>query len=149
MRESASKEPVKAILFDIDGTLVNGLSMIVAGLGDTFEKFGSHRPSEPEILALIGVPLSEQMTKYGCNPKNEMEKEAMIQYAIGRYQAHSDMETEYVESVEALKLAFKSHIKIALVTSRNAQELENLKGSLLYHPMVQIGMKRLSMYQCF
>ena len=53
MRASASTEPVKAILFDIDGTLVNGLSMIVAGLGDAFEKYGSHRPNDAEILALI------------------------------------------------------------------------------------------------
>ena len=129
MRASASTEPVKAILFDIDGTLVNGLSMIVAGLGDAFEHYGSHRPSDDEILALIGMPLSEQMTRFGCCPKDEAEKEKMIQFTIDRYQAHIDMETEYTEAVEALILASKSQINIALVTSRNSQELENLKGS--------------------
>ena len=72
MRASASTEPVKAILFDIDGTLVNGLSMIVAGLGDVFEKYGSHRPTDAEILALIGIPLSEQMTRFGCCPKDDV-----------------------------------------------------------------------------
>ncbi len=129
MRASASTEPVKAILFDIDGTLVNGLSMIVAGLGDAFEKYGSHRPNDAEILALIGIPLSEQMTRFGCCPKDDDEKEEMIQFAIERYQAHIDLETEYTEAVEALKLASTSQINIALVTSRNSQELENLKGS--------------------
>ncbi len=129
MRASASTEPVKAILFDIDGTLVNGLSMIVAGLGDAFEKYGSHRPTDAEILALIGIPLSEQMTRFGCCPKDDDEKEEMIQFAIERYQAHIDLETEYTEAVEALILASTSQINIALVTSRNSQELENLKGS--------------------
>ena len=129
MRATASNEPVRAILFDVDGTLVNGLSMIVAGLGDAFEKYGSHRPTESEILALIGIPLSEQMNKFGCNPKDEAEKEEMIQFTIDRYLIHGDMETEYTEAVEALKLASNSQIKIALVTSRNTRELENLKGS--------------------
>lgn len=129
MRASASTEPVKAILFDIDGTLVNGLSMIVAGLGDAFEKYGSHRPDDAEILALIGIPLSEQMHRFGCSPKDEIEKEEMIQFTIDRYQANIHLETEYTESVEALKLASKSNINIALVTSRNSQELENLKGA--------------------
>jgi len=129
VRASASTEPVKAILFDIDGTLVNGLSMIVAGLGDAFEKYGSHRPNDAEILALIGIPLSEQMTRFGCCPKDDDEKEEMIQFAIERYQAHIDLETEYTEAVEALKLASTSQINIALVTSRNSQELENLRDS--------------------
>ena len=129
MLASASTEPVKAILFDIDGTLVNGLSMIVAGLGDAFEKYGSHRPSDSDILTLIGIPLADQMHRFGCNPKDEAEKEEMIQFTIDRYKAHSHMESEYAEAVEALKLASNSQIKIALVTSRNSQELSNLRGS--------------------
>jgi HAD superfamily hydrolase (TIGR01509 family) len=129
VRATASNEPVRAILFDVDGTLVNGLSMIVAGLGDAFEKYGSHRPTESEILALIGIPLTEQMHRFGCNPKDEAEKEEMIQFTIDRYQVHADMESEYSEAVEALKLASTSLIKIALVTSRNSRELENLKTS--------------------
>ena len=137
MRAPASTEPVTAILFDIDGTLVNGLSMIVAGLGDAFEKYGSHRPDDAEILSLIGIPLAEQMNRFGCSPKDEAEREAMIQFTIERYQAHAHLETEYTEAIEALKLASKSNIKIALVTSRNAQELANLNDSFSAWDYVQ------------
>ena len=129
MRVPDSKEPVKSILFDIDGTLVNGLSMIIGGLGDTFEKYGSHRPSDEELLALIGIPLVEQMTLFGCCPKDDAEKEEMVQYTIDRYQTHAHLEYEFDEAVEALKLASQSDFKIALVTSRNTRELENLKDS--------------------
>jgi HAD superfamily hydrolase (TIGR01549 family) len=139
VRASASTEPVKAILFDIDGTLVNGLSMIVAGLGDAFAKYGSFRPSDEEILALIGIPLSEQMNRFGCCPKDEAERDEMIQFTIDRYQVHAHMETEYTEAVEALKLASNSHIKIALVTSRNTQELSNLKDSFSAWDSVDIA----------
>lgn len=129
MRASASTEPVKAILFDIDGTLVNGLSMLVAGLSDTFEKFGTNRPNEAEILAHIGIPLSDLINRFGCSLEDDAEKEEMVQYAIERFRAHIDLETEYYEAVEALKLASRSQVKIALVTSRNSRELENLKDS--------------------
>jgi HAD superfamily hydrolase (TIGR01549 family) len=129
VRAIASNEPVKAILFDIDGTLVNGLSMIVEGLGDTFEKYGSHRPADEEILALIGMPLTDQMNRFGCSPKDEAEHQEMIDYTIDRYLVHAHLETEYSEAIEALELAFRSNIKIALVTSRNTRELQNLKGS--------------------
>ena len=129
VRVSDSKEPVKSILFDIDGTLVNGLSMIVAGLGDAFEKYGSHRPDDADILALIGIPLSEQMHRFGCCPKDDAEKEEMIQFTIDRYQLHAHLEQEYIEAVEALTLASRSNINIALVTSRNTRELKNLEDS--------------------
>lgn len=102
--------------------------MIVAGLGDSFEKYGSRRPSDEEILALIGTPLTHQMTLFGCSPKNDEELAEMIQYTIERYEMHSDLESEFTEAVDGLNLAHKHGIKIALVTSRNAQELRNLQS---------------------
>lgn len=126
MRAQDSNEPVKAILFDVDGTLLNGLTMIVAGLGDAFEKYGERRPSDDEILALIGTPLTHQMTLFGCSPKSQEELDEMINYTIERYEAHNHLEYEFEEAVEGLKLAERAGIKIALVTSRNAQELRIL-----------------------
>jgi pyrophosphatase PpaX len=128
VRALASTEPVKAILFDVDGTLLDGLDMIVAGLGDSFEKFGTRRPSDDEILALIGTPLTHQMKLFGCSPKNQEELDEMIQYTIDRYEAHHHLEAEFTEAVQGLVMAAKAGIGIALVTSRNAQELKNLKS---------------------
>lgn len=101
--------------------------MIVAGLGDSFEKYGDRRPSDEEILALIGTPLTHQMTLFGCSPKNDDELNEMIQYTIDRYEMHHHLEREFEEAVDALNLAHDFGIKIALVTSRNAQELQNLQ----------------------
>ncbi|MBS1702413.1 MAG: HAD family hydrolase [Armatimonadetes bacterium] len=104
------------------------MSMVVAGLGDAFEKYGTHRPSDEEILALIGIPLSKQMTLFGCSPKNDAELDEMIRYTIERYEAHNHLEVEYDEAVEALTLAFKSGLGVALVTSRNHLEIDILKS---------------------
>ena len=139
MRAFDLTEPVKAILFDVDGTLVNGLSMIIAGLGDTFEKYGNGRPADEDMLALIGMPLKSQMTLFGCSPKNDEELEEMIQYTISRYEMHQHLEVEFSEAVEALKLARKSGIGVALVTSRNTQELKNLQRHFSAWDSVQVA----------
>ena len=126
MRTTDSIQPVRALLFDVDGTLVNGLKMIVAGLGDAFEKYGDRRPSDEEILSLIGTPLTHQMTLFGCSPQSDEELEEMIDYTIERYEVNSHLEYEFVEAVQSLIMAQENGIQIALVTSRNTKELRNL-----------------------
>lgn len=100
--------------------------MIVAGLGDAFEKYGDRRPSDDEILALIGTPLRHQMTLFGCSPQSEEELDEMIDYTIERYEVNNHLEYEFSEAVESLVAAEKAGIKIALVTSRNTKELQIL-----------------------
>ena len=100
--------------------------MIVAGLGDAFEKYGDRRPSDEEILSLIGTPLTHQMTLFGCSPQSDEELEEMIDYTIERYEVNSHLEYEFVEAVQSLIMAQENGIQIALVTSRNTKELRNL-----------------------
>ena len=117
--------PIRAILFDVDGTLVDSVAMIVAGLGDTYEKFTGARPSNDEIVALIGTPLAAQMRLFGLNP-SETELQQLCDYTIARYGVHQDLETEFREATDALIRAHQSGIRTALVTSRNAVEVEIL-----------------------
>ncbi len=118
--------PIKAILFDVDGTLVDSIEMIVAGLGDTYEKFTGSRPSYDEIKALIGRPLKDQMRLFGLNPDDAQMSE-LIDYTISRYEAHSHLEKEFPEAIDALVAAHDGGIKTALVTSRNSVELAELQ----------------------
>lgn len=124
-RESFENPPIRAILFDVDGTLVDSIEMIVAGLGDTYEKYTGNRPSHGEILSLIGTPLVAQMKLFGLNP-DEAQLAELCDYTISRYGVHQYLETEFVEATDALILAHKTGFKTALVTSRNAVEVEIL-----------------------
>ena len=116
---------IRAILFDVDGTLVDSIAMIVAGLGDTYEKYTGSRPSEAEINALIGTPLVAQMKLFGLNPNDE-ELIELCDYTITRYGVHQHLETEFPEAVDALIQARKAGLRTALVTSRNAVEVQIL-----------------------
>jgi pyrophosphatase PpaX len=117
--------PIRAILFDVDGTLVDSIAMIIAGLGDTYENFTGNRPSDSEIAALIGTPLVGQMKLFGLNP-DEAQLQELCDYTIQRYGVHKHLETEFVDAVEALINAHQIGLKTALVTSRNAVEVEIL-----------------------
>jgi pyrophosphatase PpaX len=129
VQDAPTLDSVKAILFDVDGTLIDSIDMVVAGLGDAYEKYTGTRPKDSAIRALIGKPLIEQMRLFGCNPKNNAELEEMMQYTISRYEFHSHLEKEFPPAVEALFACRNAGIKTALVTSRNQQELDELKTS--------------------
>jgi HAD superfamily hydrolase (TIGR01509 family) len=114
----------KAVLFDVDGTLVDSMGKIVNGLGDAFEKFTGSRPDDAKIRSLIGLPLNVQLRNFGKPNANDEEMDEMIQYTISRYEEHRHLEQEIAPAIEALMLCHQAGIKTALVTSKNAAEME-------------------------
>ena len=49
--------PIKLVIFDFDGTLVDSRKLIIEAHRVVFDEFGLTRPSEDESLALIGISL--------------------------------------------------------------------------------------------
>lgn len=129
-----------AVLFDVDGTLVDSLEVIVQGLGDTYEKFASIRPPRAEILGNIGTPLHRQVLLYQAVEPSPTKITEMIEFAIGRFDAYEDMEKLFEPAVEMLRLCNQKQIKTALVTSKSAVELgsfmERFPGSLFVNEAV-------------
>lgn len=118
-------ESFDGVLFDIDGTLVDSLGMLLRGLGDTFEKFTGDRPSDEEIRELVGLPLTEQMRRFGLPDPTPAEADHMTQYAIGRFKVHEAQERPFGPAVEALRVLHRAQVPTVLVTSKNAQELND------------------------
>jgi pyrophosphatase PpaX len=123
MPEGLSLSNFKAVLFDVDGTLVDSLEMIIRGLGDTFERYDGKRPKPEEIQALIGMPLIKQLGHFrGSEPTAEELKE-MTAYTLGRFEVHEEHEKLFPAAVETLRLCHVNGIGTALVTSKNEVEL--------------------------
>jgi pyrophosphatase PpaX len=114
----------QAVLFDVDGTLVDSLEMIVRGLGDTYERYLGERPPRDEILRLIGMPLSKQLAHFGRSVPNQAELEEMTAYTLERYAAHKEHTRPFDAAVETLRHCHEMGAKTALVTSKNDVELE-------------------------
>ena len=123
MPQGLSLADFQAVLFDVDGTLVDTLPALIKGLGDSYEHFNQVRPSDGQIQATIGLPLRKQMRMFTDKEVTESELEERMNYTVSRFEAYSDLEKEFAPAVKTLQLVIQSGRKTALVTSKSALEV--------------------------
>jgi pyrophosphatase PpaX len=123
MSNRVSLSSYQAVLFDVDGTLVDTLAVLVRGLGDAFEKYARIRPSDGEIRALIGMPLSEQLSRYRVETPTPSELQEMSRFTISRFEEYKDLERPFEPALEALALFHRQGLRTALVTSKSDVEI--------------------------
>lgn len=115
----------QAVLWDIDGTLIDTTALIVGALDQTFREFTGRSLPADELRALIGVPLDAQMWALGDPAGYGTTAEAMAAATIARYEKGREQEHVIDEAVQALIFGKRLGIKTALVTSKNDIELAN------------------------
>jgi HAD superfamily hydrolase (TIGR01509 family) len=115
---------VRAILFDVDGTLVDSIDGIVQGLHDAFVHYGNHDYSPAKIRSMVGTPLIEQMKLALGTDASDAELEEAMAYTMSRYAIHNANPKPFEDAVRALELASQAGIPTALVTSKNAAEMD-------------------------
>lgn len=136
MSRAFTLRSAKAVLFDIDGTLVDSMAMLVAGLGDAVEQFTGLRPSAEAILATIGTPLTRQAETFAGRSLEDSEIQRFVQLALDCYEAHSDLEESFPPALEALRMCHENGLSTCLVTSRNSIELERFLARFSHTPYV-------------
>ena len=105
-----------AILFDLDGTLIDTIELILSSARHTFEGWARGMPTDQEWVRGIGTPLVQQLRSYA-----ETDDEvAFLLDRYRRYQAeHHDRLTRCYDDVPEVlgALATQGH-KLAVVTSK-------------------------------
>ena len=114
-----------AILFDIDGTLVDNVSNLVDGIQETiFQFLGVCAPSE-RIRASIGRPLREQFDPFATRPLSETERAQMCEFAHDCFRRNAVREAKFPEAFQAFRVCQQLGLKTGLVTSKSRSELLN------------------------
>ena len=108
---------ITTCLFDLDGTLVDSIPLIVDSFRHAITAHTDHRPTDQELIAGIGTPLVEQLGDYTDDP-NLVDKmvETYRDYYIDK---HNESVKAYRGVREGLTKLRDKGIKLGIVTSKN------------------------------
>lgn len=106
-----------ALLFDLDGTLIDSIELILGSARYAFVGFAGRAPSDEEWRAGIGRPLQTVLREYA-------DDDAEAQRLFNRYREyqlehHDRLVTAYDGIVEAIRTFAEAGHPMALVTSKS------------------------------
>ena len=104
-----------AVLFDLDGTLVDSIELLLASMEYSFEG-RARRPSVAEWLALIGTPLDAMLARWAEGPADVERLRA--RYREHQLAKHDEMLKLYPGMVETVRALHAAGHPLAVVTSK-------------------------------
>jgi pyrophosphatase PpaX len=106
-----------AVLFDLDGTLLDSVPLIFESFRHTFAACGDALPAPAELARAIGIPLRSFFVSLG---KSEPEVEALIaSYRAYNLEHHDARVSAFPGAVETVLDVRRRGLRTALVTSKN------------------------------
>ncbi len=114
-----------AVLFDLDGTLVDSIALLLACMNHTFEG-RARRPSDGEWIEGLGTPLPKQLTPY---IESDQDRERLVnRYRTFQLENHDRLMSTYEGVIETLAMLYQRGHPMGVVTSKgNAMMDRGLK----------------------
>jgi pyrophosphatase PpaX len=110
---------LQTMLFDLDGTLIDSVRLILDSYHHTLKTHGFPARSDEEWLRGVGTPLRVQFAKWADDPQ---VLEALITtYREYNLTHHDRMVTVYPGVVDAVRTIKALGVRTGLVTSKNRQ----------------------------
>jgi pyrophosphatase PpaX len=104
-----------AVLFDLDGTLVDSIALLLASMRHTFQG-RARQPSDAEWIEGIGTPLPKQLTPY---VESDEDRERLInRYRTFQNENHDRLMARYEGVIDTLALLYQRGHPMAIVTSK-------------------------------
>ena len=112
---SVSARAPFAVLFDLDGTLVDSIDLLVASMEYAFEG-RSQRPPVEQWIQAIGTPLDAMLSRWADGPEDVQALRA--RYREYQFANHDAMTQAYPGAVEAVQALHAAGHPLAIVTSK-------------------------------
>jgi HAD superfamily hydrolase (TIGR01509 family) len=125
-----------ALLWDVDGTMIDTTALIAGSLDHIYRKFFDVQVPFDELRGLIGLPLLKQAALYGDPAEHGTDLQTVIDEFIAHYEAHKHQEVILDPVVAVLIEGKQRGFRTALVTSKNDEELSNSLPRLGIAPYV-------------
>src|SRR5205814_5102351 len=119
----AARSPVNrtrpiAVLFDLDGTLIDSIELILNSARHAFAGRDGHVPSDAEWLSHVGTPLATTFRRFA---RDEADVEALIaKYREYQLANHDRLTSAYAAVVDTLDALRRAGHPLGVVTSKTA-----------------------------
>jgi pyrophosphatase PpaX len=112
----------RAILFDLDGTLIDSTRLIIESYHHTWRVHRGHTLPDAEWIAGLGTPLRVQFRRFTDDP-GEVER-MIATYREWNLAHHDEMVRGFPGATDAVRALKRGGAKLAIVTSKNRHGVE-------------------------
>ncbi len=135
------------VLFDLDGTLIDSLELLIASMHHAFDSWNGRRPTEEEWVATIGRPLVWQFGQYAST---EEEVQSLVRtYRTFQHEHHDRLTTTFPGIPDLVQRLHADGHPLGVVTSKGDQlahrSLEHV-GLAQYFPVI-VGADRTTRHK--
>ncbi len=107
---------IDGVLFDLDGTLLDSIDLILAGYRHCMEVHLGYAPPDERWLRGIGTPLRKQLADFApAADQIEAMRDTFAEYVIAN---HDAMSCAYPGTVETVRALHERGLPLGLVTSK-------------------------------
>jgi pyrophosphatase PpaX len=121
--QQPDRPPLRALLLDVDGTLVDTAGLLIRALRHTLTAHLGGTYTDEELRNLLGRPLRQQMEQFDAERASPMAAD-FLEY----YEAHQDEEQGFEAALDLLPWVRERGILVCLVTSKSAPEMVITRG---------------------
>ncbi|MFN2603786.1 MAG: HAD family hydrolase [Gemmatimonadaceae bacterium] len=111
-----------AVLFDLDGTLIDSIGLLLASVKHTFSGREGSAPTEEEWIAGIGTPLAAQLKPYV--ESDEDAQELVARYRTFQREHHDRFTAPYDGVMDTLEQLYNWGHPLGVVTSKSNEMME-------------------------
>ncbi len=117
-----TKRRIKAVLFDLDGVLIDSIDAWYVALNETLRKFGKKKIGKGEYVKKCwGFSLSRNLKRFGLGRK-------AVEYCLSKYKAHLD-EVKVIPGAHEVLERLKRRFRLAVVTNTPSSAVKRILES--------------------